>query len=77
MGKAIDLSKTVYELSKEIPDIVEIMKDLGFENIVSPGMLTTAGRIMTIPKGAAMKGISMERIKEVFSQKGYTVIEYH
>ncbi|MDI5789044.1 hypothetical protein PO124_13320 [Bacillus licheniformis] len=26
------------------------MKDAGFQNITKPGMLETAGRIMTIPK---------------------------
>lgn len=77
MGKAIDLSRTVYELSREIPDLVDIMKELGFESIVSPGMLTTAGRIMTIPKGAAMKGISMDKIKDAFAGKGYQVIEHN
>jgi N-dimethylarginine dimethylaminohydrolase len=77
VSRVIDLSRTVYELSRENPDIVDIMKDIGFESIVNPGMLNTAGRIMTIPKGAAMKGISMERIKEALQQKGYQVIEYH
>lgn len=75
MSKEIDLKKTVYELSKEYPEIVGIMKDLGFESITKEGMLNTAGRFMTIPKGAAMKGISMEKIKEAFESKGYTIKE--
>ena len=77
MGRVVDLSRTVYELSREHPDIVDIMKEIGFESIVNPGMLNTAGRIMTIPKGAAMKGISMERVKNAFYEKGYQVIEFH
>lgn len=77
MGKVVDLSKTVFELSKEIPNIAEIMEEIGFESIVNPGMLNTAGRIMTIPKGAALKGISMDRVKDAFRGKGYQVIEYH
>lgn len=31
MTKELDLSKTVYELWKENPEIVDIMKSLGFE----------------------------------------------
>ncbi|HHV65324.1 MAG TPA: DUF1858 domain-containing protein [Peptococcaceae bacterium] len=77
MSRVIDFSKTVYELSRENPEVIEIMKDIGFESIVNPGMLNTVGRIMTIPKGAALKGISVERIKEAFQQKGYLVVEYH
>lgn len=71
MGKVIDLSKSVYEICKEYPEIISIMKELGFENITSPGMLQTAGRLMTIPKGARMKNIPMGKIKEAFSAKGY------
>jgi hypothetical protein len=71
MGKVIDLTKSVYEICKKHPEVVDIMKDLGFENITSPGMLNTAGRFMTIPKGAGMKGIPMEKIKEAFAAKGF------
>ncbi|NLY96172.1 MAG: DUF1858 domain-containing protein, partial [Clostridiaceae bacterium] len=51
MSKAIDLSKSVYEICKEYPEVVDIMRDLGFENITNPAMMKTAGRFMTIPKG--------------------------
>lgn len=75
MDKVINLSKTVYELYKENPEIMEILKELGFHDIVKPGMLNTAGRFMTIPKGAAMKKISMELINKTLSDKGYIVQE--
>lgn len=75
MGNTVDLSKSVYEVCKEYPDIIEIMKELGFESITNPGMLTTAGRFMTIPKGASMKNIPMDKIKEAFSRKGYEIKE--
>lgn len=73
MMKQIDISKSVYEICTEYPDIIEIMKDLGFESIANPGMLNTAGRFMTIAKGAAMKKIPMDRIKEKFEEAGYAI----
>lgn len=73
MSKEIDLKKTIYELSQENPEIIGIMKELGFESITNEGMLHTAGRFMTIPKGAAMKSISLEKIKQVFELKGYII----
>ncbi len=73
MSREIDLKKTIYELSRENPEIVNIMKELGFESIANEGMLNTAGRFMTIPKGAAMKSISLEKIKQVFESKGYII----
>lgn len=36
-------------------------------------MLNTAGRFMTIPKGAAMKKIDMELIKKTLCDKGYII----
>lgn len=75
MEKIIDLNKTVFELSKENKEIIHIMKELGFDKIVNEGMLSTAGRFMTIPKGAAMKGIDIEKIKQAFISKGYKIKE--
>jgi hypothetical protein len=73
MEKLIDLSKTVFEIAQENPEAVDIMKELGFTDITKPGMINTAGRFMTIPKGAAMKGIGLDKIKEVFQTHGYQI----
>jgi hypothetical protein len=75
MSKVIDLSKSVYELSKENPEIIEVMKELGFDNIANPAMLNTMGKFMTIPKGAAMKKIDLNLIKDNFAKRGYTILE--
>lgn len=75
MSKIIDLSKTVYEICTEDPEVVDIMRELGFEGIAKPGMLKTAGRFMTLPKGAAMQKISLEKLKEGFESKGYQIKE--
>ncbi|MFO7612542.1 MAG: DUF1858 domain-containing protein [Clostridia bacterium] len=73
MGGTIDLSKTVYEICRDDPAVVDIMREAGFESITGPGMLATVGRFMTIPKGAALKGIPMERIRAIFIEKGYNL----
>ncbi|WP_099469005.1 DUF1858 domain-containing protein [Konateibacter massiliensis] len=73
MEKTLDLNKSVYELTKEYPEIVDILSELGFKDITKPGMLNTAGRFMTIPKGAAMKKIDMALIEKTLSEKGYQI----
>jgi len=70
-SKVIDLKKSIYQLSKQYPEIVNIMKELGFDRILEPGMLETVGRFMTIPKGAAMKGFDLNQIREAFITRGY------
>jgi hypothetical protein len=74
-SKIINLSNSVYEICSANPEIIPILADLGFKDITKPGMLATAGRFMTIPKGAAMKKISMEQIMEVFEKNGFEVIK--
>lgn len=73
MVKKIDLSKSLYELCKGDESIIPIMKELGFESITEPGMLNTVGRFMTIPKGAVMKNIALEKIITTFIENGYVI----
>lgn len=71
--KVLDMKKTVYELTGEYPEIINILKSLGFENITNPALLKTAGKVMTIPKAAKIKNIDLNTILDKFSEKGFTV----
>ena len=73
MEKKLDLSKSVYDLVKEYPEVTEIMKSLGFSEITNKVMLNSVGKIMTIPKGAKMKGVSMVDIVGAFMKAGFTL----
>lgn len=73
--KTIDFSKTVYELCASDPTIIGIMKELGFHQITKLSMLQSAGKIMTIPKGARMKKIDLDFIIETFEKHGYKIKE--
>lgn len=75
MDKIIDLSKTVFEIGTEHPEVIGIMKELGFTGITNPGILNTAGRFMTIPQGAAMKGVGLDKIKDTFRAHGFAIKE--
>lgn len=55
--KTIDLNKSIHDLTAEYPELISIMKELGFIEITNPVSLNTVGRLMTIPKGSAMKNI--------------------
>lgn len=73
MNKIIDLNKTVYDLVQETPEVKDVLVSLGFSKITSPMALKVMGRVMTIPKGAAMMGIPMETIVRAFAAHGITV----
>ena len=73
MEKKLDLSKSVYDLVTEYPEVIDIMKELGFTEITNKVMLNSVGKIMTIPKGAKMKGVSMIDIVGAFMKAGFTL----
>jgi hypothetical protein len=71
--RQIDLTRSVHSLCQEYPELVGALEALGFNEITKPGMLGTVGRIMTIPKGAAMRDISMDDIRATLLAKGFQV----
>ncbi len=75
MSRVIDINKSIFELCKEYTEVLEILSSLGFKDITKPGMITTAGRFMTIAKGSAAKGIDLEIIKQEFIRRGYEIKE--
>jgi hypothetical protein len=75
MSNVIDLKKSVHDICKKHPKVLEIMKELGFDSITKPGMLNTMGKFMTIEKGAQMKGIALEKIKKTFADEGFEILE--
>jgi len=72
--KRIDLNRSVYELTEEYPELIGILGDIGFTDITKPGMLQSAGRFMTIPKGAKLKRFDLEDIRAALAQRGFTTI---
>ena len=75
MSKVIDLSKSVYELAKEYPEVIDLMAGIGFTEIRKKPVLHSVGKIMTIPKGSVMKNIPMEKIRAAFEEAGFTLTE--
>ena len=74
MEKILDLKKTVAELVEENPEVRDIMVGVGFKEITNPVALNVMGRIMTIPRGAAVKGIDLAKVIAAFEEHGYQVI---
>ena len=70
----IDLRKTVNTLCIENPALVQVLASLGFTEIVKPIMLATVGKVMTLPKGAAMRALDLSDIIAALEAQGYHVI---
>jgi hypothetical protein len=72
--KQLKLSKSVYELCNEYPELPNLLATIGFKDITKPGMLSTMGRFMTIPKGAVAKKIDLNFIIQTLQENGYEVV---
>mgnify|MGYP000105085935 FL=1 len=59
---------------QEYPELVDVLKDLGFSEITKPAMLNSVGRITTIPKGAKMRNISMMKVVPALMSNGFELI---
>ena len=63
MSKKIDLNQSVYDITKTYPEVIDIMVNLGFDEIKKPAMLNSVGRIHTV-LGAKVKGNYLRCYKE-------------
>ena len=73
--KQIDLSQSVNVLCTQHPELITILATLGFTEIVKPLMLNTVGKLMTLPKGAAMRNIDLEQVIQSLREHGYYIEE--
>ena len=73
MAKKIDLTKSVYELTKDYPELIDILAGLGFTEITKKAMLNSVGRLTTISKGAKMKNISMTDVVTALMSNGFEI----
>lgn len=71
--KNINLKLSIYQLVEENPELVPILEELGFVEVTRKNMLKSVGRVMTIPKGAKLKGIPMEEIIKKIQDNGFVV----
>ena len=73
MPRTIDLSRTVRDLVADNPEVATIMRDLGFADIAKPMALETVGRVMTIPRGAQIKGIDLAKVVDALEAASFEV----
>ncbi|MGQ9608950.1 MAG: DUF1858 domain-containing protein [bacterium] len=71
--KEIDLNMTVFQLTEEYPELVEILKSLGFIGVTNPIVRNTIGRKMTIPEGCKKQGKDLQEVINSLQQAGFRV----
>ena len=72
--KKINLDLPVANLVEEYPELKNILKDLGFTEIVNPIALSTVGKVVTLKKGSLIKNIDLGKIVKKLEDEGFEVL---
>jgi len=72
--KELDLNKTVYDLTEEYPELIEVLKDLGFAGLAFPAVRKTLGKKMTLPAGSEKQKKDLNEVISHLESLGYKVI---
>ena len=75
MAKTLDLSRTVHDLVSDYPELKDVMASIGFTDIAKPMALNSVGRVMTIPKGCAIKGYDLAEVKAKLEAAGFAITD--
>jgi hypothetical protein len=71
--KEIDLKKSVYELTEKYPELVDVLKELGFLGVARPLVRKTLGRVTTIPQGCEKQGQDLNEVIKKMEKAGFTI----
>ena len=73
--KPLDLRKNVYELTEEYPELIPLLKELGFLGVANPIARNTLGRLTTIPQGCEKQGKDLPEVIRKLEQSGFEVLK--
>ncbi len=71
--KEIDLKKNVYELTEAYPELIDILKGLGFLGVANPVLRKTLGRMTTIPQGCEKQKTDLNEVIKKLEEAGFQV----
>lgn len=72
--KKLDITKSVFEITEQYPEIIDIMLELGFSEISKKPMRMSVGRVMTLEKGSKLKNIPMVEIISALEKNGFEIL---
>ncbi len=71
--KEIDPDKSVFELTETYPDLIAILKEIGFAGVSNPIARNTIGRTTTLRKGIERQGKGIKEVADALSSRGFAV----
>ena len=69
--KEIDLKLSLYDLTEANPELIDILKDLGFAGVANPVARSTFGKATTLPEGCEKHGIDLGEVVAKLREHGF------
>lgn len=73
--KKINCNMSVFDMIEQYPESKNLLVLLGLNGVENPLMLRTAGKKMTLRKGAKLKKIPWETVVKLFETNGFILEE--
>ena len=73
--KKIDLNKSIYELTEKYPELIEILKEMGFLGVINPIVRKTIGRKTTLSEGIKKQGKDLEEVFQKLRDKDFEILD--
>jgi hypothetical protein len=71
--KQVDMSRSVYQLTEQYPELIDILKELGFLGVRNPISRKTLGRMTTVPQGCDKMGKDLSQVTQALRERGSEV----
>jgi uncharacterized protein len=72
--KEIDFKKSVYALTEQYPELIGILKEMGFLGVANPLVRKTLGKRMTIPEGSKKQQKDLEEVIKNLEEAGFRIV---
>lgn len=71
--KEIDLKASLYELTETYPELIPLLKSMGFVGVANPVTRNTLGRVTTLPEGCKRQGKELADVLATLAEHGFVV----
>jgi len=67
----LDENATIYELTRDHPALIDVLKELGFAGVANPVLRATVGRTMTLKAGCERMGKDYAQVLRELAARGW------
>jgi|YNPBryBLVA2012_1023415.scaffolds.fasta_scaffold00030_26 hypothetical protein len=67
----LDENATIYELTRDHPELIDTLKALGFAGVANPVLRATVGRTMTLRTGCERMGKDYAQVLRELAARGW------